>query len=322
MRRFESSLPSHAEPRTRRARDGLSVTIAAVVLAAGHGTRFKSATPKVLHEVAGWPLVRHVYQTVREAGCMPIVVVTQPGVDLSTAVGTGARLVEQPADDHGTAAATAAAAKAVGAGASSVVVLFGDSPLLRPETVRAVAELREASGAAVVVAFARVADPGDFGHVDFDAGGEVRAIVEAAEAGSEGRDAAPINAGLMAFDGLWLWGALERVTPSPVNGERYLPATVALARADGRRVVGHEISDLDETIGCDDLTKLAAAEKAPCRRVCAGWHWRRACGWSIQPASSSTAGSRSAPARPCCPTRRSKAPAGSENTRVLARTRD
>ena len=95
MRRFESSLPSHAEPRTRRARGGLSVTIAAVVLAAGHGTRFKSATPKVLHEIAGWPLVRHVYQAVREADCRPIVVVTQAGVDLSTAVGTGACLVEQ-----------------------------------------------------------------------------------------------------------------------------------------------------------------------------------------------------------------------------------
>ncbi len=238
------------------------MTVAAAVLAAGHGTRFKSATPKVLHDVAGWPLVRHVYQTALEAGCEPIVVVTQAGVDLGAVLGSNARLVEQPADDHGTAAATASAATAIGAGATSVVVLFGDSPLIRPETVRAIAELLESSGAAVVVAFARVAEAGDFGRVDVDAAGDVRAIMEAGEAGSESSESAPINAGLMAFDAAWLWGALERVAPSPVNGERYLPVTVTLARADGRRVVGHEIRDLDEAIGCDDLTKLAAAESA------------------------------------------------------------
>jgi len=220
----------------------------------------QSSVPKALQQVAGWPLVRHAYTTAREAGCSPIVVVGPRGVDLSVALDADAQVVEQPEGWYGTAFATAAAEDRVGVRAPTVVVVFGDSPLLRPETIRALAERRAATAAAIAVAWAQVDSAGSFGRVVRNAAGDIEAIVEAADATPAERALSTINTGLMAFDARWLWANLHAVPASPVSAERYLPALVPIARAQGRRVVGCEVADAAETIGCDDAAKLAAAE--------------------------------------------------------------
>ncbi len=238
------------------------MSLAAVILAAGRGARFKSATPKVLHEVAGWPLVRHVQAAAHAAACDPVVVVAAQDVDLRPALDDGALVVTQPPGVYGTAVAAAAAAQAVGDRARSVAVLYGDNPLLTPETLRAMAERREATGSAVVVGWAQVADASGLGRVVMGAGDSIEAIVEEADATPAQAALTKVNTGPMTFDAAWLWSRLGSVEPSTRSGERYLTSLVGLARQDGRAVSGYQLRDLDETIGCDDFRRLASAEAA------------------------------------------------------------
>ena len=235
------------------------MTCTAVILAAGRGVRMADSGPKVLHQVAGWPLVTHVVTTAREAGCDPIIVVASPEVDLRDAVGEDVRIVEQPPDDYGTAAAAQAAG--VWEAPGTAVVMFGDSPLLTPQTVRDMAAMRDERDAAIVVGWTQAPAPGSYGRVVMADDGSVQAIVEAADADPDTYALTSCNSGLMAFDAEWLGTALPRVPQSPATGERYLTAVVELAIADGRRVASHLIADPTETIGCDDLSRLAEAEQ-------------------------------------------------------------
>ncbi len=237
----------------------------AVILAAGRGARIAASGPKVLHEVAGWPLVKHVVATAHEAGCDPIVVVASTDVDLRDAVGDGIQIVEQPPDDYGTAAAAQAAG--VWDAAGTAIVMYGDSPLLSAQTVREMAAEREAGGAAIVVGWTQVPEPGAYGRVVMNDDGSVRAIVEAADADPATYALTSLNSGVMAFDAQWLGTALARIAPSPASGERYLTAAVELAIEDGRDIAAYEIADRAETIGCDDLAALAQAETAMQQRL-------------------------------------------------------
>ena len=241
------------------------MTCTAVILAAGRGVRMAASGPKVLHQVAGWPLVTHVVATARESGCDPIVVVASPEVDLRHAVGDNVRVVEQPPDDYGTAAAAQAAG--VGETSGTAVVMFGDSPLLTAQTVRAMAAMRNERNAAIVVGWTQAPAPGSYGRVVMADDGSVNAIVEAADADPATYALTSCNSGLMAVDAEWLGAALPRVPESPATGERYLTAVVELAIAGGRRVESHLIADDAETIGCDDLARLAEAEQAMQHRL-------------------------------------------------------
>ena len=237
----------------------------AVILAAGRGTRMASSGPKMLHEVAGWPLVKHVAVTAREAGCDPVIVVTSQDLDLRKAVGEGVQIVEQPLGDYGTAAATQAAG--VWDSPGTAIVMYGDSPLLSPQTVRKMAGARTECRAAIVVGWTQAPAPGAYGRVVMADDGSVRAIIEAADADPEIYALTSLNSGIMAFDTEWLGSALPRITASSTSGERYLTTAVQLAIADGLNVAAHKIEDRDETIGCDDLAKLAEAEVAMQQRL-------------------------------------------------------
>ncbi|MDE2989889.1 MAG: bifunctional UDP-N-acetylglucosamine diphosphorylase/glucosamine-1-phosphate N-acetyltransferase GlmU [Chloroflexota bacterium] len=241
------------------------MTCTAVILAAGRGVRMAASGPKVLHHVAGWPLVTHVVATAREAGCDPIIVVASPEVDLRDVVGENVQIVEQPPDDYGTAAAAQAAGVPQSPG--TAVVMFGDSPLLTAQTVREMAARRDAQDAAIVVGWTQATAPGSYGRVVMADDGSVQAIVEAADADPATYALTACNSGLMAFDAEWLGTALPRVPQSPATGERYLTALVELAIADGRPVDSHLITDHRETIGCDDLARLAEAEQAMQHRL-------------------------------------------------------
>jgi bifunctional UDP-N-acetylglucosamine pyrophosphorylase/glucosamine-1-phosphate N-acetyltransferase len=238
---------------------------AGIIMAAGQGTRFASDVPKVMHLVAGRPMLAHVVDIGRAAGLAPLVVVIQPGMDVGAAA-AGTVTVDQPPDGRGTAFAVEVGMSAVPAEASVVVALYGDSPLVRPPTVQGVVNALLDRSAVAAMTWADVPRPGAFGRVRLAANGLVLGIVEAADATSDDLALTTVNAGPAAFRADWLRRALPRVEPSPTSGERYLTQLVDLAIADGQRVAGYPVTDLDETIGCDDLDRLAAANAAFRRR--------------------------------------------------------
>ncbi|MCY3959754.1 MAG: NTP transferase domain-containing protein [Chloroflexi bacterium] len=238
---------------------------AGIVMAAGQGTRFASDVPKVMHHVAGRPMLAHVVATGRAAGLDPLVVVIQPGMEVGSAA-DGAVSVDQPPTGRGTAFAVEVGLGAVPAGIDVVVALYGDSPLVRPATVRGVVNALAVSNAVAAITWADVPQPAAFGRVRLAADGLVLGIVEAADATADDLALTTVNAGPAAFRAAWVRRALSRVAPSPTSGERYLTQLVDLAIDDGRAVAGYQLIDLDETIGCDDLDRLAAANAAFRRR--------------------------------------------------------
>ncbi len=241
-------------------------TAAGIVMAAGQGTRFASDVPKVMHQVAGRPMLAHVVDTGLAAGLEPLVVVIRPGMDVGSAA-DGTVSVNQPPNGRGTAYAVEIGLSALPSDVAMIVALYGDSPLVRPATVRGVIDALQRAGAVAAITWADVPDPGAFGRVRLAETGLVQGIVESADASSEDLAITTVNAGPAAFRANWLRRALPRVQPSPTSGERYLTQLVDLAIEGGERVAGYQITDLDETIGCDDLERLAAADAAFRRRA-------------------------------------------------------
>ncbi len=262
---IEGSNPS--SPAERRGdSESTGEAAAGIVMAAGQGTRFASDVPKVMHQVAGRPMLAHVVDAGLAAGLEPLVVVIRPGMDIGSAA-DGTVSVNQPPDGRGTAYAVEIGLSAVPCGVETIVALYGDSPLVRPATVRGVIDALQRTGAVAAITWADVPDPGAFGRVRLAETGLVQGIVESADASPDDLALTTVNAGPAAFRAAWLRRALPRVEPSPTSGERYLTQLVDLAIDDGERVAGYQVTDLDETIGCDDLERLAAADAAFRRRV-------------------------------------------------------
>ena len=239
---------------------------AGIVMAAGQGTRFASDVPKVMHQVAGRPMLVHVVEAGAAAGLEPLVLVIRHGMDVGSAA-DGTVTVYQPPDGRGTAFAVEVGLSAIPTDVGTVVALYGDSPLVRPATVRGIINALQSANAVAAIAWADVPDPGAFGRVRLAAAGLVEGIVETSDATADDLSLTTVNAGPAAFRASWLRRALPRVQPSPTSGERYLTQLVDLAIKDGELVAGYQITDLDETIGCDDLERLAAADAAFRRRA-------------------------------------------------------
>src|SRR4051812_21683599 len=196
--------------------------LACIVLAAGKGTRMKSDLPKVLHPVAGRPMVGHVLAAVESLSPERVVVVVGPGMDRVAAAVAPCRTVVQ-AEQRGTADAVLAARPALEGFARDVLVLFADTPLVTPATLEAmVAARRGAADPAIVVLGMRPADPGAYGRLIREPDGSLAAIVEYLDATPEQRAVGLCNAGLMAFDGARLFGLLERIGNANAKGEFYL----------------------------------------------------------------------------------------------------
>ncbi|MCC6236998.1 MAG: bifunctional UDP-N-acetylglucosamine diphosphorylase/glucosamine-1-phosphate N-acetyltransferase GlmU [Dehalococcoidia bacterium] len=240
----------------------------AVVLAAGRGTRMRSALPKVLHPVAGRPMVDLVLDTLAEAGCADVVVVTaNAGDEVPRAVEARARVAIQDAP-LGTGHAALAARAAAGE-ASRVLIVNADLPLLRAETVRALIEGHDASDATLTFLTAHVWDPTGYGRVVRE-GGRVRAIVEQSDADAETAAYNEVNVGLYAASAGWLWPTLEALTPGP-RGERYLTDIVARAIEAGLRVETHTTEDPSEAQQVNTRVELARAEITMRDRVHLHW---------------------------------------------------
>jgi bifunctional UDP-N-acetylglucosamine pyrophosphorylase / glucosamine-1-phosphate N-acetyltransferase len=232
---------------------------AAIVLAAGQGTRMRSRLPKVLHPLAGRSLVDHVLDALGDAGVARPVVVTGHGADAVEAAVAARAATARQEPQRGTADAVRVGMLAVPAETETVLVTMGDAPLQPWTLFRAILDEREVGDPAVVLVSAHLPDATGYGRVLRTDGGAA-SIVEDADADELTRAVNEINVGTYAFDATWLRAALDRVTPSS-SGEEYLTDLVAMAVADGRSVRIVEADDAADTIGINDRLALAAAEE-------------------------------------------------------------
>jgi bifunctional UDP-N-acetylglucosamine pyrophosphorylase/glucosamine-1-phosphate N-acetyltransferase len=231
-----------------------------VVLAAGKGTRMKSAQPKVLHRIAGQSMLAHVLQTARSAGGATAVVVgpeMESVVREVRAVAPGAAVYVQPMQ-RGTADAVLAARSSLDQHRGDVIVLYADTPLIRPETI---ARLRAAldAGANVAVLGFRARNPEGYGRLLQDSNGALIAIREEKDASDAERRIDLCNSGVLAFRIPKLPGLLSRIGNANAKGEFYLTDVVALAKADGLQAAVVEC-DEDEVLGVNSRDQLATAE--------------------------------------------------------------
>lgn len=236
----------------------------AVILAAGMGTRMKSALPKVLHKIAGKPIIGHVIDAVRAAGVDRIVVVTAPGGqsvrDYATAL--GARCVVQEAQ-LGTGHAAAAAQTELAGFDGHLVIAYGDMPLVRPETFAASFDAQARTGMAIV-AF-QSTNP-SYGRVIADQDGRLARIVEYRDANAEERQITVCNAGIMAAPASDFFRWCAHLTNNNSLGEYYLTDVPLLARRDNV-ACSIVMADEAEMLGVNSRSELAAAEGEMQRRL-------------------------------------------------------
>ena len=238
--------------------------VAAIILAAGEGTRLKSARPKVLHEIAGAPMISHVINALRPLDPALTVVVIGRGMDrVAEAVAPAQCVTQSP--PRGTGDALRAAAPAIadhpGKGElSDILVLYGDTPLLHPKTIAALVDARRrAPEVAVAVAGMRPFDPGPYGRLVLGPDGALLRIVEAKDANAEEQAIDLCNGGIMALDARSAFELMDRIGNNNTKGEFYLTDIVAIARGRG---LSCRVAELpaEELLGVNTRAELAEAE--------------------------------------------------------------
>ena len=231
--------------------------VAAVVLAGGLGTRMRSELPKHVHPLLGRRIVDWVADAALSLEPDPFVVVTAPDYAQSFD-GFNVAIQEQPL---GTGHAVIAARSSLNGHQGDVIVLAGDAPLLRPETLRdLLATHRDAQAAATVLTFTRE-DPGSYGRIVRGEDGTIKAIVEATDLSADQQSITELNSSIYVFDAARLWPALERLDPANAQGELYLTDAVRLLVDDGARVVAYQ-AEPEEAEGVNTRVELAAAAAA------------------------------------------------------------
>jgi bifunctional UDP-N-acetylglucosamine pyrophosphorylase/glucosamine-1-phosphate N-acetyltransferase len=254
----------------------VSDDLTVIVLAAGGGTRMKSKTAKVLHPLAGRSMVGHVLAAVSALDPARVVAVVghqreQVGPHVEELL-PGVLLAVQE-EQHGTAHAVRVAWDALPSEArtGTVLVAYGDTPLLEADSLRQFVNAHVSTGDAVSILSGVVADPFGYGRVVREEGGAVAAIVEQKDATDEQAAITEINSGILALDAAFLDGALPRIGNDNAKGEYYLTDVVALARADGRTVRAFPLDDVLQTEGANDRAQLAALAKEKNRRILRHW---------------------------------------------------
>ena len=234
-------------------------TVAAIVLAAGQGTRMRSRVPKVLHQLAGRTMIDHVLDTLAAAGVEQLVVVTGHAAEAVEVRLAGRVETARQEPQRGTADAVRIGLARVPASTRQVIVAMGDAPLVPGEIFTGlIAE--QADGREIALLSARVTDPTGYGRIVRGAAGEVTAIVEERDADAATRAIDEVNAGTYCFDAAWLRENVERA-PASASGEHYLTDLVALAVTDGRRVAVLRAPRPELAMGINDRVGLAAAER-------------------------------------------------------------
>jgi bifunctional UDP-N-acetylglucosamine pyrophosphorylase / glucosamine-1-phosphate N-acetyltransferase len=239
-----------------------------VILAAGQGTRMRSRTPKLLHPLCGQPIIHWTVAAAEAAGAAAVVVVDAPGEPLRATLDGRVEVAVQSVP-RGTADAVRAAAEFIDP-ELPVIVLNGDGPLIRPQTLAALGAEHARQGAAATMVTMVLQDPTGYGRVVRAPDGTVERVVETKQPG----DASPleleineVNTGIFAFDGAALLAALEEVRSDNAQGELYLPDVLPIMRAHERSVLAFEMQDPDETRGINDRRDLAAVRAIAQRRI-------------------------------------------------------
>jgi bifunctional UDP-N-acetylglucosamine pyrophosphorylase/glucosamine-1-phosphate N-acetyltransferase len=248
----------------------MSADLGTVVLAAGEGTRMRSALPKVLHHICGRPLVRLVLDVADALGTALTVLVLGPETveRVADTLGTGYGYTVQE-DRLGTGHALLQARPLLQGKTKQVLVLYGDAPLLRPASARALCEEQHRSGALVSLLSFAPPDPTGYGRLIRDAQGHLIDLVEERNATPAQRTIGECNSGIYCFDAAWLWQQIDQIAINPLKGEYYLTDMVAMAVAQHGPGAASAIlvADPDEARGVNDRAQLAEAEAVLRNRI-------------------------------------------------------
>lgn len=241
--------------------------ITAVLLAAGQGTRMKSSLPKVLHSVAGKPMIWHALRAIQQATTeKPVVVVGHGADEVTKYLGDSAQTVLQE-PQLGTGHAVMQAESLLKGNTDLVIVCYADMPLLRGETLKKLVETQKQNKGPMTMLTVIADDPRGFGRIIRKADGSVEAIVEEYVATPEQAKIKELNVGGYCFDANWFWDALRRIPKNPKKGEYYLTDTVELATQAGLSVQPMVMDDLEEIIGVNTRIHLSEVEVAMRRRI-------------------------------------------------------
>ena len=241
--------------------------VTAILLAAGQGTRMKSSLPKVLHPIAGKPMIWHALEAIKQSTTeKPVVVVGHGAENVTKYLGDSALTVLQE-PQLGTGHAVMQAESLLKDKTDLVVVCYSDMPLLRGETLQALVETQKNNKGPISMLTVHSDDPRGFGRVIRNADGTVSSIVEEYVATAEQLQVKELNVGGYCFDANWLWDALHRIPKNPKKGEYYLTDTVELASKDGLSVQATVMDDLEETIGINTRVHLSECDTAMRRRI-------------------------------------------------------
>jgi len=245
-----------------------------LILAAGQGTRMRSETPKVLHELCGLPMVLWPVRAALAAGAGSVLVVDSPARALEPILPAGVGLVVQERPDGTGGAAAAAMAQLQAEGGldpeSPVVILSGDVPLVGAEAIAALIDAHARSGAQATMATTILEDPAGYGRVVRDAQGAVERVVETKALGDSTqaeREIREVNTGIFVFSARALGEALPRLGTGNAQGERYLPQVLDLLRADGAAVAAHVVEDETLVLGVNDRAALARVRRIAQREI-------------------------------------------------------
>jgi bifunctional UDP-N-acetylglucosamine pyrophosphorylase/glucosamine-1-phosphate N-acetyltransferase len=245
----------------------MTANVNVIIMAAGLGTRMKSRTAKVLHRAAGRPLIDYVVDLAEQVSSRPPIVV----------VGHQHEAVEQHLGDRasyalqekqlGTGHAVQQALQNLDSKGKNILVLSGDVPLTRPETLQRLLDEHQRSGNALTLVTMELDDPALYGRIVRDANGGVTRIVEARDADEKQRQIREVNAGIYLFDGQQLSDHLPRLSTNNSQGEYYLTDLIAMLRDSGKRVGALLLDDPVEAFGVNSRAELASVESEIQRRV-------------------------------------------------------
>lgn len=244
-------------------------SVAAVVLAAGKGTRLKSGLIKVLHPAAGLPLIAWPVAAARGAGADPVVLVVghQATAVQNVFRGDGDIRCAMQEEQLGTGHAVACALDALAGFHGTILILCGDTPLLRPETLQALVAFHRQNQAALTVLTALMDDPYGYGRVIRDDTGRVTRIVEQKDADPDEQEIREINSGIYCMESAFLFGNIRAIGNQNAQGEYYLTDLLAIAAGQGLTCLAMPTADAEEIMGVNDRAQLAEAARILRRRI-------------------------------------------------------